>query len=242
MFDKQAPAPPSQPAPPEISPADPIQAASPAKQAWALVRELVEIVVITLVMVTLIRSFLGETRLIPSESMLPGLQIGDRLVVEKVSHWVRPIKRGDILVFYPPEPESMVYHDPWSTFLRVTGISGILYGQKDSTSKIDRAYIKRVVGLPGDIVNVIPGQGVYINAQKYNEPYISELSQTCTFISFCGPVRVPDGQYYMMGDNRNHSMDSRYWGFLPKDRVVGRAWLRLWPLPDRFGVLPFIPD
>lgn len=203
--------------------------------------ETLEVFVITLVMVTLIRTFIGETRLIPSESMLPGLQVGDRLIVEKWSHWNRPIQRGDILVFYPPEPESVIRNDVVSTLLRLSGISGILFG-RDPLNKTDRAYIKRVIGLPGDEINVIPGRGVYVNGQQLVEPYAAEAAQTCTFISFCGPVRVPEGAYYMMGDNRNHSADSRYWGFLHQDRVVGRAYIRIWPFGKAFGVLPLIPQ
>jgi signal peptidase I len=199
------------------------------------VRETLEVVVTVLLMVILIKQGLGEFRLIPSESMLPTLQVGDRIVVEKVSMWAghKP-ERGDILVFYPPEPETILRQDPWSVFLRLTGLSGLIYNKE---SRIDTAFIKRVVGLPGDIVDVRPADGVYVNGTRLEEPYVNEVAYTCTFVTACGPVRVPAHMYYMMGDNRNHSADSRYWQFLPEDRIIGQAVFRFFPLDRRLGSL-----
>jgi len=198
-------------------------------------REMIEVVVVVLFLVIVIKQGIGEFRLIPSESMVPTLQVGDRIVVEKVTHWLgRKPHRGDVLVFYPPVPEAILKHDPWSEFLRLTGFSGILYG-KDS--RIDIAFIKRVIGLPGDTVDVRPGRGVYVNGQKLNEPYVNEIANTCTFIYQCGPTQVPPHSYYMMGDNRNHSADSRYWGYMAEDHIIGRAVFRFFPIDSRFGVL-----
>jgi signal peptidase I len=198
-------------------------------------KELLEVILFVLFFLILIKSFLGELRLIPSESMLPGLQVNDRLVIERVTHWNRPYERGDVLVFYPPM--SQLKKDPWSLFLRWTGFSGLIYKKDDY---IDVAYIKRLIGLPGDSVEVRPGDGVYVNDKKLAEPYTHEVAETCTLVKpnpYCGPVRVPEGHYYMMGDNRNQSLDSRYWGFAREERVIGRAVFRIWPL-DRIGVLP----
>jgi signal peptidase I len=202
-------------------------------------KELAEVVIFVLFFLILIKSFLGELRLIPSESMVPGLQINDRLVIERVTRITRPYQRGDILVFYPPMTQ--LKNDPWSLFLRLTGFSGLMYKKEDN---IDVAYIKRLIGLPGDLVNVKPGVGVFVNGKLLNEPYINEVANTCTFVrpeEFCGPVKVPPGSYYMMGDNRNMSLDSRYWGFARQDRVIGRAVYRIWP-PDRIGTLPPAPS
>lgn len=201
-------------------------------------RELVEVVAFVLFFLILIKSFLGELRLIPSESMVPGLQINDRLVIERVTRWTRPYQRGDILVFYPPMTE--LKKDPWSVFLRLTGFSGLMYKKEDN---IDVAYIKRLIGLPGDKVNVKPGVGVFVNGKKLDEPYVNEIANTCTLVRpepYCGPVEVPPHSYYMMGDNRNLSLDSRYWGFAREDRVIGRAVFRIWP-PNRMGPLPAPP-
>lgn len=201
-------------------------------------KELLEVVLFVLAFLILIKSFLGELRLIPSESMVPGLQINDRLVIERVSHWTRPYQRGDVLVFYPPM--TTLGKDPWSVFMRITGFSGLVYKKEDN---IDVAYIKRLIALPGDTVDVRPGRGVYINGRKLNEPYVNEIADTCTFVrpeSYCGSVTVPKGMYYMMGDNRNLSLDSRYWGFAREDRVIGRAVFRIWPL-NRIGALEHPP-
>lgn len=204
-------------------------------------KELVEVVVFVLAFLILIKSFLGELRLIPSESMLPGLQVNDRLVIERVSRWFRPYERGDVLVFYPPMTQ--LNRDPWSVFLRLTGFSGLIYKKEEN---IDVAYIKRLIGVPGDEVDVRPGAGVYVNGKKLDEPYINEIAATCTIVReqpqqdlqpTCGPVKVPPGKYYLMGDNRNLSLDSRYWGFADRERVIGRAVFRIWPL-DRLGPLP----
>lgn len=213
--------------------------ASQGKQTLLFLgKELVEVVLFVLVFLILIKSFIGELRLIPSESMLPGLQINDRLVIERVTRWNRPYERGDILVFYPPM--SQLKRDPVSLFLRWTGFSGLIYKKDDY---IDVAYIKRLIGLPGDTVDVRPGDGVYVNGKKVDEPYVNEISETCTLVKpepYCGPVKVPPGQYYMMGDNRNQSLDSRYWGFARDERVIGRAVFRIWPL-NRLGALPSAP-
>ena len=202
-------------------------------------KELLEVVLFVLFFLILIKSFLGELRLIPSESMLPGLKIDDRLVIERVTRWNRPYHRGDILVFYPPMTE--LKNDPGSLFMRLTGFSGLMYKKDDN---IDVAYIKRLIGLPGDIVNVKPGAGVFVNGKKLDEPYVNEIAETCTLMRpepYCGSVKVPPHHYYMMGDNRNLSLDSRYWGFADEDRVIGRAVFRIWP-PNRIGTLPIPPE
>lgn len=208
-------------------------------------KELVEVVAFVLFFLILIKSFLGELRLIPSESMVPLLQVEDRLVIERMTRWFRPYERGDVLVFYPPQ--TVLNRDPASVFLRLTGFSGLMYKKEDN---IDVAFIKRLVGLPGDMVEVRPGEGVYVNGEKLDEPYINEVANTCTLMPWpqypvhqeeiCEPIRVPEGKYFFMGDNRNQSLDSRYWGFADKDRVIGRAVFRIWP-PNRVGALPPAP-
>jgi signal peptidase I len=180
-----------------------------------------------------VRQGLGEPRLIPSESMVPTLQVDDRVLVEKPSQWFRSYQRGDILVFYPPQTE--LKNDPWSLFLRWTGFSG-LYPKE---ANVDVAYIKRLIGLPGERLEVKFGQGVFINGHRLAEPYVADVPYSCTRelpTTQCGALTIPPNHYFVMGDNRNGSLDSRYWGFLPKERVIGRAWARVWPL-DRFDWL-----
>lgn len=190
----------------------------------AFLKETVETIVIVLVLVILIRSLIGEPRWIPSSSMEPTLQIGDNLIIEKVSYRFSKPKRGDILVFYPPIHSL----DPtlWGKFTRMIGFF----------SK-DEAFIKRLIGLPGDTIQVVPNKGVYINGHLLKEPYKKEtFSGFCDADMLCGPYKIPPHSYFMMGDNRNDSMDSKYWGTLPEKRIVGRAFFRFWPL-FRIGLI-----
>ncbi len=154
-----------------------------------------------------IRQFVAEARFIPSGSMEPTLQIDDRLVVEKISYRFNPPERGDIIVFQAPQ--------------RALDAVG-------STTK--DAYIKRVIGLPGDSVEVKEGK-VFINGEALSENYI-QAPPAYTW----GPETVPDEQYLVLGDNRNSSSDGHVWGFLPKESIIGRAVVRFWP-PDRIGGL-----
>ncbi|HEY9658665.1 MAG TPA: signal peptidase I [Allocoleopsis sp.] len=163
-------------------------------------RENVQIVAIALVLALVIRLFIAEPRYIPSDSMVPTLQIGDRLVVEKVSYLLRPPATGDIVVFDPPPQLQEFGYAP------------------------DKAFIKRVIGTPGDVVQIENGT-VYLNGQALHEDYIAEPPAYDLL-----PVQVPDNQYFVMGDNRNNSNDSHVWGFLPKENIIGRAILRFYPI------------
>ena len=210
-----------------------------------LAKEIVELVVVTLVLLIVIRWALAEPRYIPSSSMEPTLQINDRLLIEKVTgHFRVAIKRGDILVFYPP-PIEMDGHDlsndPLTVFGRLTGLPFLPY---------EPAFIKRVIGLPGDHIRIAKNQGVFINGQLLNESsYVKEVptydlnllgdiqgrSNAGEFIRPYGdsqqnnqPIVVPPGHLFMMGDNRNNSVDSHVWGFLDQKRIVGRACLLFW--------------
>lgn len=155
-----------------------------------------------------IRSFVAEARYIPSGSMLPTLQINDRLIIDKVSYRFKNPETGDIVVFNPTEAlEKQNFHD---------------------------AFIKRVMGLPGQKVEVKGGR-VYVNNQPLREKYIEEEPRYNW-----GPVTVPANSYLVLGDNRNNSYDSHYWGFVPRDRIIGRAVVRFWPL-NRVGELDEYP-
>jgi signal peptidase I len=212
---------------------------------FTLVKEIVELILVTLVLLIGIRFFLAEARFIPSSSMEPTLQIGDRLLVEKVSgHLKRPIRRGEIIVFYPP-PAEMGGHDlsndPLTVLGRLTGLPFLPY---------EPAFIKRVIGLPGDRIRVQKNVGVFINDQLLDEsPYVKEKPQYDLNAlgdignrSYHGndlrpykdpryaasAIVVPEGHLFVMGDNRNNSEDSHMWGFLDQKRVIGRACLLFW--------------
>jgi signal peptidase I len=192
----------------------------------AFIKETVETVIIVVVLVVLIRSFVGEPRWIPSSSMEPGLQIGDNLIVEKISYRFSQPKRGDIIVFYPPDNVQELDPTVWGKFTRMIGFF-----------TKNEAFIKRIIGTPGDTIHVVPNRGVYINGDLLDEPYQKEVfSGICKSDMICGPYTVPTNTYFMMGDNRNNSTDSRYWGVLPKERIVGKAVFRFWPL-TRIGII-----
>lgn len=191
-------------------------------------KETIETIVFVVVMVVIIRFFIGEIRWIPSASMRPTLIEGDRIFVERFSRFYSAPKRGDIMVFYPPEED--IKTDVLSIFERLTG-----FFCKDV------AYIKRVIGVPGDKLEVKEFSDgtfkVYINDKPIDEPYIMSEDDyiPCSVDMFCGPMRIPEGQYFMMGDNRGNSQDSRFWGFLPKERFIGKAIFLFWP-PTRMRV------
>lgn len=201
-------------------------------------RETIELIVITLILLIIIRQGFIEARYIPSESMVPTLKINDRLIVEKVTKNLRflgfnlPVQRGDILVFYPP-PEGNrgkdLRYNPLSLLGRWTGLPFLPQ---------DDAYIKRVIGLPGDQIEIKNNEGVFINGKLLLEQYTNELPRyNCTDLSDIevyrkqgksGKIIVPKGYLFLMGDNRNRSQDSHVWGFLDQKRIVGRAVVIVW--------------
>ena len=151
-----------------------------------------------------IRAFVAEARYIPSSSMEPTLQINDRLIIEKISYHFQEPKRGDVVVFNPTKALQ----------------------EKDFRD----AFIKRVIGLPGETIQVKTGK-VYVNGQAIKEKYIFEDPNYDY-----GPVTVPEGEYLVLGDNRNNSYDSHYWGYVPKEKIIGKAFVRFWPF-NRLGAL-----
>jgi signal peptidase I len=185
----------------------------------SMLREYFESIVIAVILALFIRTFVVQAFKIPTGSMEENLLIGDHLLVNKfifgpavssVERTLLPlttVKRDDVVVFkYPEEP--------------------------------DRDFIKRVIGLPGETVEVREKK-VYINGKPLDEPFVHFLQPTATpselheITSFdvrerYGPVTVPPNQYFVMGDNRDNSQDSRYWGFLPSDYIKGRALIIYW--------------
>ena len=193
-------------------------------------KEIINTIIFVLICVIAIRYFIGELRWIPSGSMRPTIMEHDRVFVEKLEYPHRDIKRGDILVFYPPEEK--LSNSPWAVFTRLSGIMCK-----------DIAFIKRVVGMPNDKFEIKYNEDkneyrVYINDVALNEPYISskEVWTPCSDRMFCGPFTIPKDNYFMMGDNRSNSQDSRFWGFLSKDRIIGRANFMFFPV-HRLNIL-----
>ena len=180
-------------------------------------REYFESIVIAVILALFIRTFVVQAFKIPTGSMENNLLIGDHLLVNKFIFGptplaigratlpVRTIRRGDIVVFkYPDEP--------------------------------DRDFIKRVIGLPGETIE-LKNKKIFVNGQPLDEPYVHFLTppsgdyQEVTSYDLrerFGPVTVPSEQYFVMGDNRDNSQDSRYWGFLPRSYIKGKALIIYW--------------
>ena len=210
------------------------------ESAWPFWRS----VLITLAIALGIRHWVVEARYIPSGSMLPGLQIQDRLLVEKLSYRSRVPRRGEIVVFRAPHA-----FDPVLSAGRKPGPLECLSSNIPLINKVPGltnpacdAYIKRVVGLPGERISVDPSGHVSINGQPLVEPYVR---QYCPFdglnLSGCKSldVVVPAGHVVVLGDNRANSWDARFWPggpFLPDGEILGRAFWRLFPF-NRSGEL-----
>ena len=184
-------------------------------------------------------SFLAEPRYIPSGSMLPELQINDRLFIEKFSLRNSSPKRGDIVVFNSPYSfdEKLISlrstplpKERYCFFMSLPPMTFI--GLRDQACD---QYIKRVVALPGEVVSVNPKGEVIINNKLINEPYVLYKCSQSSF-NKCGEfknLKVPKDHFLVLGDNRSNSWDGRYWPgskFLHKKEIIGRAYLRFWPL------------
>jgi len=191
-------------------------------------------------LITSCRSFVAEPRYIPSGSMLPELQINDRLIIEKYSRRYKNPKRGEIVVFNSPfafDKELLFLRSKplpkkgYCFFMSFPPMS-IIPGLKDPACD---AYIKRVVALPGEIVSVNKFGEVFINNKRLDEPYISNFCKGL-FFEDCGSfdnIVVPQNNYLVLGDNRSNSWDGRYWPggkFLNNKEIIGKAFYRFWPL------------
>jgi signal peptidase I len=191
--------------------------AAPAKvRRKSLIREYGEAIAIAVLLALVIRTLVVQAFTIPSGSMMDTLLVGDYILVNKFLYGpeipfteqrvpgLRDPQRGDIIVFKYPQDEK-------------------------------RDFIKRIVGTPGDTVQV-RGHQVYVNAQPIREPYIKRVEgplpstgQTyCGYAYGCEPTVVPPNSYFVMGDNRDNSQDSRYWGFVKRDKIKGKAFLIYW--------------
>jgi signal peptidase I len=193
--------------------------------------ELVVIVVVALGLALGIQQFLVKPFRIPSESMEPTLAVGQRVLVDRVSPRFGEPERGDVVVFKPPrgadddaEVECAVERPGQPCAEAVDGRS-------------DTNFIKRVVGVPGDELKVIRGR-VYLKGKdgrfvQQKEPFIRP-SEACDECNLETPMKVPRDQFFMMGDNRGNSTDSRVWGPVKKEWVIGGAFFTYWP-PKRVG-------
>jgi signal peptidase I len=168
-----------------------------------------------LVIALVVKAFFFQAFYIPSDSMVPTLKTDDRVIVNKLSYHLHAVHRGDIVVFKTPK-----------------GADG---NPIDPTIK---DLVKRVIGLPGETVGERDGQ-ILINGKVLKESYLPArtISNCASFAPQCFPTgRLPANQYWVMGDNRPNSRDSRYFGAIRKSEIVGRVFVRVWPL-NRLGLL-----
>ena len=193
--------------------------------------------ILTFSLYTGLRSFVAEARYIPSGSMLPALQINDRLVIEKIILKSRPPRRGEIVVFNSPYTfDPLLRRSQRKSFIKCLFLNfplvSLVPGLSDPSCD---AYIKRVVAISGDKVIVNLKGEVFINNKKVKESYVSNF---CTLdangFSSCKPLTkiVPRKHVLVLGDNRSNSWDGRFWpgtSFLPENEIIGRAVFRFWP-------------
>ena len=204
---------------------DPTVEEKPHKPFW---RELPVLVVIAFVVALLIKTFLLQAFYIPSASMEPTLREGDRVLVEKVSYRFHDPRRGDVVVFekdlgLPPGPED----DP-GVWQEIADGFRSLFGFPTGGSQ---DFIKRVIAVEGDTIEGKDGK-LFVNDDEVSEPYLAPGTEISSF----GPVQIPDGMIFVMGDNRTNSDDSRSFGAIEADTVVGRAFVLIWPPADMSGL------
>jgi len=183
--------------------------------------ELPFLVLVALVLTVLVKGFLVQAFYIPSRSMEPTLDVGDRVVVNRLAYRVGDPGRGQVVVFLRPTGhEPAAPSGPLSLLRRAVaeGLGATPPGSED--------LIKRVIGVPGDVVEGRRGR-LLRNGKPVDEPYLPAR----TFTSDFGPVRVRPDHYWVMGDNREDSADSRVFGQVPRSALVGRAVLTVWPAP-----------
>jgi signal peptidase I len=203
------------------------------KSVASFVVELVVIVAIALGLALGIQAFIVKPYRIPSGSMLPTLHINQRVLVDRIGNAFSSPGVGDIYVFHPPknyangcanlaEGENQAGQDS----ARPCGVA--------QTQASSETFIKRVVGVPGDRISIRDGH-VIRNGVRERDAYIAQcgIAGSC---NFPGTITVPANEYYVMGDNRGQSDDSRFWGPVRKSWIIGKAFFTYWP-PDRIGTL-----
>jgi signal peptidase I len=186
-----------------------VTAETPRRSRW--LRETLIVVVVALAAALLLRTFVVQTFYIPSGSMEPTLRVGDRILVDKLAYHLHGVDQGNIVVFRRQADENC-----------------------GGAPVAD--LVKRVIGLPGETISLSSGY-IYIDGKRLNESWLPSAEQGTTFPGPAGtaynlakPFVVPANDYFMMGDNRGDSCDSRYWGPISRALIVGKVDVRVWPI------------
>jgi len=177
------------------------------RKAGAFLLDILQVFVFAVAIFLFVYLLILQPHKIKGDSMQPNFPDGEYLLTDKVSYRFGEPERGDIIVFEPPNSDG-------------------------------DEFIKRIIALPGESVSIASGR-VLINSSVLNEPYISASVNTVSgaFLNDNKQVIVPQDHYFVMGDNRPHSSDSRIWGFVPVDNITGKAWVIYWP-PSEAGSIP----
>jgi signal peptidase I len=187
--------------------------------------ELVVIVVVAIGLALLIQAFLIKPYRIPSESMEPTLDVGQRVLVSRFTYHLGSPDRGDIVVFHPPRGAG-------------SNTCGVQKAEdqacpRPTPERENVNFIKRIVAVPGDRLAIQQGHAI-VNGVRQKEEFTNPCAPgTCNFPR---PIKIPPGHFFMMGDNRGASDDSRFWGPIPKKWIIGQAFFTYWPV-KRVGIL-----
>jgi signal peptidase I len=214
---------------PDLEPATPVpsepdNAPRSKKHALPFWLELPLLIIAALAIAVVIKTFFLQAFWIPSSSMEDTPLINDRVMVNKLAYRVGDLQRGHVVVFDDPRGGAL----PQEGLLEATRRN---ISEAVGLSVPRTEFIKRVIGLPGERVEIIDNQ-VLIDGAPIDEPYV----KTGSIMPDFGPVVVPPGEMFVMGDNRNSSQDSRYFGSVATDTVVGKAFVIMWP-PSRWSGL-----
>jgi signal peptidase I len=196
--------------------------------------EIVGIVAVALLLAFLIQLLLVKTYRIPSESMEPTLDIGQRVLVNRIGTHFGDPSVGDIIVFHPPKGADSQPGIPATCGNPDEGYGSSRACSTATSDRSSQTFIKRVVGVGGDRISIVHGH-VIRNGTRESDSYI-RLCGPEAQCDFHAPITVPNGSFYMMGDNRGNSDDSRFWGPVPKKWIIGQAFATYWP-PKRIGLL-----
>jgi signal peptidase I len=197
----------------------------PPPKPRSLLRELPFLLAVAFVIAFLVKTFVAQAFFIPSESMVHTLEVGDRVLVSRMSYRLHDPRRGDIVVFTSPFDTQGSDKDPLPSRVVHTVLESVGLRQPSTED-----FIKRVIALPGETVEGKDGK-IFINGRQLVEPYLAEEP-----VGDFPAKTIPPGQVWVMGDNRNRSSDSRVFGPIKESKIVGRAILRIWPV-TRLGFL-----
>jgi len=201
-----------------------------SKSTTSSIVELVVIVVVALGLALAIQAFVVKPYRIPSGSMEPTLAIGQRVLVNRIGMSLGEPHVGEIAVFHPPKGAEQELCGPIPHVVKLGGAACSEPEPVESSVN----FIKRIVAGPGDTISIVEGH-VIRNGKREADGYIRECgsSPECNFPV---PIKIPAGHWFMMGDNRGESDDSRFWGPVPTGWIIGQAVATYWP-PDRIGIL-----